>query len=422
MRFPSTRARRWAVGRLIEEIARDAAARRRARRHPVGRGHVPRPRRARRPGRRRARLCSCCAWRGPSCSTSESLGQAPTTVEHRGSLQPLSNDDSGRLVESLLDGGSLDDAARARIVDASDGLPLFVEEMVAMLIDEGALRRDDGRWVAADLSRIAAPATIHALLAARSISSNRRNAQCSNADQSRARCSTAAPSSFCRPRTSVPASRVGCRARAEGADRARGAQSSRKTRRTASIICFSAMSPTSRCRRNSARSCTSASRSGSTTGLVSARASTTRSPAITSEQAVRYQTGASPREALDSDVADRAGARLGERGYRAHARGDWAAAVSLALAGVEAHPGGRRAMRRHSSRSSRMRSCEIAPASRRAYRSMRCFWSWPLGHSWTVRDRGGQLVLRCAACGKERSRMGGFDIQEGEISGRTGPS
>ena len=62
-------------------------------------------------------------------------------------LQPLSDDDSGRLIESLLDGGSLDTAARERIVEAPDGLPLFVEEMVAMLIDEGALRRDNGRWV-----------------------------------------------------------------------------------------------------------------------------------------------------------------------------------------------------------------------------------------------------------------------------------
>ncbi len=52
-------------------------------------------------------------------------------------------------------------------MEASDGLPLFVEEMVAMLIEEGALRRENGRWSAADLSRIAAPATIQALLASR---------------------------------------------------------------------------------------------------------------------------------------------------------------------------------------------------------------------------------------------------------------
>jgi hypothetical protein len=32
------------------------------------------------------------------------------------------------------------------------GLPLFVEEMVAMLIEEGALRRSNDRWVAGDLS------------------------------------------------------------------------------------------------------------------------------------------------------------------------------------------------------------------------------------------------------------------------------
>ena len=83
------------------------------------------------------------------------------------SLQPLSDDEFGRLVGNLLGGGELDKAARTQIVEAADGLPLFVEEMVAMLIEEGSLRRDDGRWVAADLSRVVAPATIHALLAAR---------------------------------------------------------------------------------------------------------------------------------------------------------------------------------------------------------------------------------------------------------------
>ena len=82
-------------------------------------------------------------------------------------LEPLSDEESGRLVDNLLAGAELDGAALATIVEAADGLPLFVEELVAMLIEDGSLRRDDGRWVADDLARVGVPAGIHALLAAR---------------------------------------------------------------------------------------------------------------------------------------------------------------------------------------------------------------------------------------------------------------
>ncbi len=83
-------------------------------------------------------------------------------------LEPLSSDEVEHLVENFLAGGELDDALRRRIDDAAGGNPLFVEETLAMLVDDGLLRREDGRWVSVgDLDDVAVPPTIQALLAAR---------------------------------------------------------------------------------------------------------------------------------------------------------------------------------------------------------------------------------------------------------------
>ncbi|MGH2654271.1 MAG: adenylate/guanylate cyclase domain-containing protein, partial [Actinomycetota bacterium] len=83
-------------------------------------------------------------------------------------LEPLTDEESERLIDNLLGRAPLEEDVRARIRSTAEGNPLFVEEILRMLVDEGLLRRDDGRWVAAgDLSSIAIPPTIGALLAAR---------------------------------------------------------------------------------------------------------------------------------------------------------------------------------------------------------------------------------------------------------------
>ena len=71
------------------------------------------------------------------------------------SLAPLTSDDAGRLVDGLRPGAELPPVVRQRIVDAAEGNPLFVEQMVAMLADRP------------DAALDAVPPTIHALLAAR---------------------------------------------------------------------------------------------------------------------------------------------------------------------------------------------------------------------------------------------------------------
>jgi tetratricopeptide (TPR) repeat protein len=83
-------------------------------------------------------------------------------------LEPLDEAACGTLIENLLDDAEVDDLVKRRIAQAAEGNPLFVEEMLAVLVEEGALRREDGRWVSTqDLSTVAIPPTIQALLGAR---------------------------------------------------------------------------------------------------------------------------------------------------------------------------------------------------------------------------------------------------------------
>jgi class 3 adenylate cyclase/tetratricopeptide (TPR) repeat protein len=70
-------------------------------------------------------------------------------------LGPLRDDESEELIAGSMAGGDVPPALRDRIVDAAEGNPLFVEQMLAMVADDpGAADRE-------------VPATIHALLSAR---------------------------------------------------------------------------------------------------------------------------------------------------------------------------------------------------------------------------------------------------------------
>jgi class 3 adenylate cyclase len=83
-------------------------------------------------------------------------------------LEPLDAEACGRLVENLLGGIELDEEAGARVLAAAEGNPLFIEELLAMLVDDGLIRRDNRRWKAtAELRSLPVPPTIHALVAAR---------------------------------------------------------------------------------------------------------------------------------------------------------------------------------------------------------------------------------------------------------------
>jgi predicted ATPase len=83
-------------------------------------------------------------------------------------LDPLSIDDSRTLVSNLLTIDSLADGTRDLILARAEGNPFFVEEVIRMLIDRGAITREGDRWVANDkVAGIEIPDTLHGLLLAR---------------------------------------------------------------------------------------------------------------------------------------------------------------------------------------------------------------------------------------------------------------
>jgi class 3 adenylate cyclase/tetratricopeptide (TPR) repeat protein len=92
-------------------------------------------------------------------------GQPNATTVH---LEPLTEAESRQLITNLLKGAQVPEEALVRITQAAEGNPLFVEEMLRMLVDEGLLRKEGPTWVAIrDLSSVSMPPSIQAVLAAR---------------------------------------------------------------------------------------------------------------------------------------------------------------------------------------------------------------------------------------------------------------
>jgi predicted ATPase/class 3 adenylate cyclase len=84
-------------------------------------------------------------------------------------LEPLSNEEIGEVIDGILGAGEMAGTVRERILESAGGNPLFVEQLLSMMIDDGVLVQEgDGRWSAvAGLRDLEVPPSIHALLAAR---------------------------------------------------------------------------------------------------------------------------------------------------------------------------------------------------------------------------------------------------------------
>jgi class 3 adenylate cyclase len=94
-----------------------------------------------------------------------SSGRAGSTIPLR--LEPLSSADAERLLDAIIPGTRSTWLGRT-IVERAEGNPFFVEELVGTVIDQGALRRENGRWTLTDSPRdLVVPDTVQGVLAAR---------------------------------------------------------------------------------------------------------------------------------------------------------------------------------------------------------------------------------------------------------------
>jgi len=94
----------------------------------------------------------------------ETMGGSLTEI----SLGALSETDSRQLVANLLEIEALPEETRTLILKKAEGNPFFVEEIIRMLIDRGAIVPGDGGWTAgAEIDRVKIPDNLEGLLMAR---------------------------------------------------------------------------------------------------------------------------------------------------------------------------------------------------------------------------------------------------------------
>ncbi|MSP12705.1 MAG: adenylate/guanylate cyclase domain-containing protein [Chloroflexi bacterium] len=95
------------------------------------------------------------------------VGHAQTPVGHV-SLNRLNRRQVGELVDQMVHGKTLPAEVLQQVVDRTDGVPLFVEELTKMVLESGLLRElDDHFELTGPLPPLAIPATLHDSLMAR---------------------------------------------------------------------------------------------------------------------------------------------------------------------------------------------------------------------------------------------------------------
>jgi class 3 adenylate cyclase/tetratricopeptide (TPR) repeat protein len=83
-------------------------------------------------------------------------------------LEPLSDDETRRLIAALLAIDDLPASVRDNVVSRAQGNPLYVEEILRMLIDSGHIKEHEGRWIAEPhVAEVSVPTTLQGLLTAR---------------------------------------------------------------------------------------------------------------------------------------------------------------------------------------------------------------------------------------------------------------
>ncbi len=83
-------------------------------------------------------------------------------------LEPLAEEETRELVAQMLGAPDVADEVHNYVAESAEGNPLFLEELLRMLVDEGHLRQSKGNWQASHgLHAVRLPPTIQALLHAR---------------------------------------------------------------------------------------------------------------------------------------------------------------------------------------------------------------------------------------------------------------
>lgn len=83
-------------------------------------------------------------------------------------LTPLSSADAALLLQALLDFETIPESVAAQILEPAEGNPFFVEELLSMLVEQGAIEERHGTWAATDrLADTRMPDSIHGVIAAR---------------------------------------------------------------------------------------------------------------------------------------------------------------------------------------------------------------------------------------------------------------
>jgi class 3 adenylate cyclase len=84
-------------------------------------------------------------------------------------LEELTDDDAAQLVTNLVGGAEIPEGTRRQILDAAGGNPLFVEQVLAMLVDDGVLAHGRSGWrvTGGGVAGSEVPDTIRSVLAAR---------------------------------------------------------------------------------------------------------------------------------------------------------------------------------------------------------------------------------------------------------------